>query len=296
MDARYAFQIGKKSGRFQATVERPLVPDSSKTLVDSSTESRLHRLANGIVNTILNKESDYKYVVAALNILLSKEFTREQMRHFDLQGYYDEELKKKPGISLVIPIDYTGSIAVWAESHKYVQAAKKLEAQGIAEENMVSEFRKINGNVAELEKTIEYFGQDEMFMVLDNTVHAGAKNHANKAVCRMHIYAVIEGTQANTKDTNILQPLIWNITRKGAESEDFYSSLTNVADPDSYAEEGNKTPKKAAKAANAGKGKGKAVDKSKEIDKAVEDTPEAQETQEQASKKRKVGRPRKYDN
>lgn len=238
IDARYAFQICKKTNRMQAVVPRPLVSGSNKTLVDDSTESRLWRLAIGIINTMINDGADFKYVVQALTILMSTEFAREQMRHHDLEAYYDDELKKTPGISIVIPIDYKAAVAIWGESHKYVQIAKKMEAKGTADYNIMSEFRELAAaegiEVKELEKTTEYFGEEEMLMVLDNTIHAGAKNASNRAVFRLHIYATIEGTQANTAATNIPASVVWDLTRKGADSEDFYSTMVKVLDGDSY--------------------------------------------------------------
>lgn len=234
IDARYAFQIGEECHRFQCPIEKPLVEGSSKIKVDSSTESRIHRAVEGVVKTMLNKGADYNYVVAALNILMSRPLARSQMRHCDLEPRYDEELAKKPGISIVIPIDDTGVIEVWEGSHKYVQAAKKVEMQGTAPHLMWSEFRKLVGEVRSIAKTTEYFGEDEMFMILDNTIHAGAKNNQLHATFRLHIYIVIEGTAPNTMDTNLPCEIVWDLTREGATSLDFFSSKTKVLDTDTY--------------------------------------------------------------
>lgn len=244
IDARYAFQIGKKTNRFQATIERPLMPNSMKTLKDSSTESRLYRVVTGIVNSLLNKGCDYKYITAVLNIIMTTAFGREQMRHFDLTAYYDKELMKKPGISILIPIDDSGVIEIWEGSHKYVHDAKKVEAQGTASHLIWSEFRKLVGEIRNIAKTSAYFGTDEMCMVLDNTVHAGAKNVRNEPTFRLHIYVVIEGTVPNTMDTNVPCEIVWDLTREGAMSEDFFSSITKVRKGDEYAGEPSSQKKK----------------------------------------------------
>jgi hypothetical protein len=223
-------EIGLESKRKQAIVPRPLITNSTKTLVDSSPESKIHRFVESWVNVNINEHSDVKYDVEGIAVILSPVDTEEQTRHHDLAAYSDTDLMKNPNLSIIISVDERGSLVGWEYSHHAVHASHKAQTTLVQNSMLLSKIRKnvpASVDVDNLRKSEIFFGTNEVMVILDNFVHGGAVNHMRKALLRVHAYIGHKGSNTQTKYTHIPSEAIWDLTRPGAKSKDFFIKDTD---------------------------------------------------------------------
>ncbi len=254
--------LGLESKRRQAVVPRPLIPNSTKTLVDASPESKIHRFFESWVNVNINEHSDVKYNVDGIAVIISLPYTEEQTRHHDSAAYSDADLMKNPNLSIMIPVEERGSVVGWENSHHAVHASHKAQTSLVQNSMVLSKMRKhvpISVNIDKLTKSEVFFGTNEVMVMLDNYVHGGAANYMRKKLLRVHAYISHKNSNAQTKYTHIPTEAIWDLTRSGANSKDFFLKDTDYVfeqseDEVSDEEDRQKAAGSAAGGSAAGKG------------------------------------------
>jgi hypothetical protein len=298
IDLVHAVTIGKQSNRYQAQIVKPLQASSTKIVVDDSVESRIHRFCQGYVDTQINPHSDVPYDVADINIIMSEALADIQEKHIDFEDYSNPELKNNPNFSVILPIEERASVCVWEDSHYAVDAAHQVGAKLVPPSLSFSEVSAIlkEQGKEHLMEGIEmkeiFFGADQSFIFLDNTMHSGAPNYMNKRVYRLHFYVVRRNSIAPSKYTFFPSEIVWDLTRSGTHTLKLfhsdlkknkkYAEALNIAD-DEDDEEAAKEPSKAKEPKEPSKPKKPAT---KRKDTSVANARE--------SPKRKRGRPRKF--
>jgi len=327
-----ASTVGMKDNRFQAQIVKPLMPSSNRIIIDDSVESRLHRLAQGYIDTQINPYSDTPYDLFDMNILKSDPLADYQERHIDFEDYSNPELKNFPNFSVMLSYEERASACVWDESHHAVGAAHQVQcklipaALGFSE---VASILKEQGKEHLMEgitmKEI-FFGRNQAFVFLDNAMHSGAANHMNKTVYRLHFYVVRRNSIAPSKYTFFPSEIVWDLTRSGSKTPKLFLSelkknkkiahllddLSNDDDEeeDDEDDEDDEAASKPAKAAKAASGRASPA-APKPAPKAAKAAPKPAPKEAKAAPKknsgdrssspnsrempeRKRGRPRKY--
>jgi hypothetical protein len=261
--AKYSHVVGKDTNRYQMPIPRPVEPGSNKTAFDNSHKSKIWLWAYALCDVMFNSEEpapkkswfsglfswkksanstrqEVRYKPVGLALLKTIIRGREQFRHHDMEAHCHND-EYGSDFAIVIPIKVRGSLCGWDYSHHVVHAtecAKDLSLQKYRILSAVREFLKKNPNfkieVDECGKKVIFFDIDEMCVFTGNFVHAGAENETFEDVYRFHIYIVRENADVITMRTFPPSDVVWDLTRKGAASEDIFDPT--VGD-DSDAEE-----------------------------------------------------------
>ena len=228
-----------KSTRKQAVVYRPVEANSTKTVVDSTPESKLHCYMEKWVDVNINQKSDIKYRIKGIAIIKSEPKADEQVRHHDSAAMHDPDLMYSPDVSIMIPITERGNLMGWDNSHHVVYASDK--AKNLEKGMNISVVRKSvppHVDIHKLEKREIFYGTNEVLLMVGCFMHGGAPNHMRKPVYRLHAYLVRENYASLTKYTHVPSETMWDLTRAGANSRDFFlkdtqCDLTDVGEESS---------------------------------------------------------------
>jgi hypothetical protein len=316
-DLVHASTVGMNPNRFQAKIIKPLQPFSTKVIENTSVESRLYRFAQGFLDTQINPYSDVPYDVHDMNIILSDPLADYQERHIDYEDYSDPKTKAYSNFSVILPYEERASACVWEESHYAVEAGHKVHTGLVPPPigfSQMSDILKEQGKEYLMEgmamKEV-FFGTNQMFLFLDNTVHSGAANHMNKKVYRLHFYVVRRNSEAPTKYTFFPSEIVWDLTRSGSLTPKLYLSElkknmtlahlldkvisydTSDEDSDTDTEKPSKASKKKTPVAHAAKPAAKPSSSKKDAKESPRKHTRAADNEENA-KQRKRGRPRKF--
>lgn len=217
----FSENVDKVPNRFMYLLKKPVQPDSTKLLIDDTPISKLFAFGEALVKEIFG--DDFK--LDKISILLSEADARDQVRHIDYKGRIPTD--GDMDYALIMPFKFRASMALWPFSQFFVRATEQALNKGMDSNRMYSFVRdKINSNPEckinfdSCERKSVFFGTDEMLIIGENTVHGGDKNTMSVDAFRAHFYITHKSRKAPNNKTIVLENLVWDATRKGAQSID----------------------------------------------------------------------------
>lgn len=225
----FAHNLGKECERFMVLLHRPAV-------IDDSPLSQMFVFGDELVKETFGDD----YELAKISILMSPPEAQEQVRHTDYKGQPPSSDDKNTDFAVIVSYKVDGSVCVWDFSQHMVQTSAEIKGEKDRRKHvsLMREKLESNGNFKidfdSCEKKVVTFGPDEMLVIGGNTVHSGAKNTMYCTVYRVHYYVTRKGRKAPNNQTVVLDEVVWDKTRKGAESVDVVFSEFETAEE--YAE------------------------------------------------------------
>jgi len=219
----FSDNVGKEPTRYMYLLKRPVQPGSAKTLVDDSPSSKLFVFGEAMVEKIFG--NDFK--LDKILLLLSEADSPAQVRHINCKAHISKDNEGDMAYTVIMPFKFRGVMAVWPFSQFFVRATQEAINQGLDESRMHSFVRvKIESNPEckidfdSCEKNSVFFGTDELLIVGENTVHGGEKNTMYVDVFCAHFYVSRKEKKSLNDKPVLLENLVWDLTRKGAQSVD----------------------------------------------------------------------------
>jgi hypothetical protein len=230
----FAEIIDKTPMRFMHLIKRPVQLGSTKTLDNSTLESKLYLFGEALVKETFGD----KYKLDKLSVLLSEPFAGYQPKHIDYKAHGVKADDEQSDYALMIPIQDKGSLCVFPYSQHLVHATAEAMDAGIAENRMFSYVRdklekndNFNIDVDECKMKTIIFGADEMLTFSDNFVHCGDKNSAAVEHIRLHFYITRIGSSSLNNKTVVLENIVWDLTKNGPHSvEKIYKNIDTFED------------------------------------------------------------------
>ncbi len=236
----FSHHLDKKCNRFMVLLHRP-------AKIDDSPLGQMFVFGDELVKETFGDE----YELAKISILMSPPEAEEQVRHTDYEGKVATSDDKNTDFALIVAFKVDGSVCVWPFTQHMVQASAEIKREKDRRKHvsLLREQLQSNGNFKigfdDCEKKVVTFGPSEMLIIGGNTVHSGAKNTMYCTVYRVHYYVTLKGREAPNNQTVVLDEVVWDKTRKGAESVDVvFPEFETVEEYDEYKaeKEGNEVP------------------------------------------------------
>jgi hypothetical protein len=219
----FSDNVGKEPTRYMYLLKRPVQPGSAKTLVDDSPLSKVFVFGEAMVEKIFG--NDFK--LDKISLLLSEADSPAQVRHINCKARIPKDNEGDMAYTIIMPFKFRGVMAVWPFSQFFVRATQEAINQGLDESRMHSFVRdKIESNPEckidfdSCEKNSVFFGTDELLIVGENTVRACEKNTMYVDVFCAHFYVSRKEKKSLNDKPVLLENLVWDLTRKGAQSVD----------------------------------------------------------------------------
>ena len=242
----FAHHLDKKCNRFMVLLHRP-------AKIDDSPLGQMFVFGDELVKETFGDE----YELAKISILMSPPEAEEQVRHTDYEAKVATSDDKNTDFALIVAFKVNGSVCVWPFTQHMVQASAEIKREKDKRKHvsLLREKLQSNGNFKigfdDCEKKVVTFGPSEMLILGGNTVHSGAKNTMYCTVYRVHYYVTLKGRKAPNNQTVVLDEVVWDKTRKGAESVDVvFPEFETVEEYDEYKaeKEGNDVPSSSSSA------------------------------------------------